>query len=111
MLVWLLAYSVRDLSGGVISAGIFVCVAIVLLSVTARRLHDAGLSRFWVLLALFPFSVTWDLGGLNVGFVDVHLVALDDLIRNAPFVFGMMSPTSSNAEELNAKEAYKLEQA
>ena len=55
--------------------------------------------------------MTWDLGLLKIGFIDVYVVAFDDLIRNAPFVFALMAPTSSNVEELDAGEAYILEQA
>lgn len=108
---WLVAYAVRDLTGGVISASIFVCVVLALLFVMARRLYDAGISRYWALLAFFPFSVTWDLGWLNIGFINVYFVDLGDLIRNAPFVFGLMAPTSSNVEALEAGETYALEQA
>ena len=61
--------------------------------VTVRRLHDAGFSRLWVLLCLFPMSITWALFEIQVGTSTWQFVDLSTTIKLIPALIGLVSKT------------------
>lgn len=107
----LAAYGLRGFAGGTVSASVAAFVVSALLLFTIRRLHDSGISRYWALLALFPFSITWDLGWFSTGPVDLYFVDFGDLIRNAPLTFGLLAPSSLKTNNVIAEKSSALEQS
>lgn len=71
----------------IVTAGLFLFLH------TARRLHDAGHSRWWLALALLPFSITFDAAWLQIAGFQFHLANISDLIRTAPFIAAIILPS------------------
>lgn len=66
---------------------------------TVRRLHDAGLSRWLVLLFLFPMSIILDLAHFRIGETDVHMLNIATVIKILPVVLGLLCPSKSSGEQ------------
>jgi len=62
---------------------------------TVQRLHDAGLSRWLVLLFLFPISISLGLAHFRVGEIDVGLLNITAVIRTFPVVLGLLCTSKS----------------
>jgi uncharacterized membrane protein YhaH (DUF805 family) len=62
---------------------------------TVRRLHDAGFSRWWAVLYLFPMSITWDLFEVQVGMSTWQFVDLSTAIKLIPALVGLVSKTQN----------------
>jgi uncharacterized membrane protein YhaH (DUF805 family) len=60
---------------------------------TVRRLHDAGFSRWWALLCLFPMSITWELLVIQVGTSTWQFIDLSTAIKLIPALIGLISKT------------------
>lgn len=60
---------------------------------TVRRLHDAGFSRWWAVLCLFPMSITWALFEIQVGTSTWQFVDLSTAIKLIPALIGLVSKT------------------
>jgi uncharacterized membrane protein YhaH (DUF805 family) len=58
---------------------------------TVRRLHDAGFSRWWAVLCLFPMSITWDLFEVQMGTSTWQFVDLSTAIKLIPALIGLVS--------------------
>ena len=101
---WVAAWEMAHSWSVVAAYALLGCAAAVLILQTVRRLHDAGLSRWWAALLLFPVTITLDAGLLQVGVVELKVFDLSQLIRNAPILLGAILPSaySSKRVELNA---------
>jgi uncharacterized membrane protein YhaH (DUF805 family) len=64
---------------------------------TLRRLHDAGHSRWWMLLTLFPISISVDIAQLNIGLFSLNFLNVGDLIRWSPVFVGLFLPSKVTA--------------
>lgn len=62
---------------------------------TVQRLHDAGLSRWLVLLFLFPISLSFDFAHFRLGEIDVDLLNIAAVIRISPVVLGLLCVSKS----------------
>ena len=73
---------------------------------TVRRLHDAGLSRWWAVLLAFPFSVNADLDLVQPEFFDVTVDFgnLGNLIRSIPIILGLALPMAAKSFEQSAQQ-------
>jgi uncharacterized membrane protein YhaH (DUF805 family) len=60
---------------------------------TVRRLHDAGFSRWWAVLCLFPMSITFDLFEIQVAASTWQFVDLATAIKLIPALIGSVSKT------------------
>jgi uncharacterized membrane protein YhaH (DUF805 family) len=65
---------------------------------TVGRLHDADLSRWSVLLFLFPISFSLNLAHFRLGEIDVHLLNIAAVIRISPVFLGLLCPSRSLVE-------------
>jgi len=84
---------------------------------TVRRLHDAGLSRWWAVLLAFPFSVNADLDLVQPEFFDVTLDFgnLGNLIKSVPLILGLALPAAAkpfeqSAQQIEDEQAKSLDQ-
>nr|WP_299856035.1 hypothetical protein [Sphingomonas bacterium] len=99
-------YAGQALSKTVIGSAVAValCVDLLLLLVTIRRLRNAGISAWWVLLFLFPMHFSWDLldttvalpifAGVTPAPLSVVLIDFQPLIACFPIIWGLMKPTT-----------------
>ena len=73
----------------IIAAGVIVTIA------TIRRLHDAGWSRWWAMVYLFPMKITVDLFTVHVGSSDWHFLDVQSAIRQLPVLIGLFASSKS----------------
>lgn len=66
---------------------------ILLFLLTIRRLRDAGLSAWIVLLALFPFGISIDVGTVEVIGLTLRFIDFAAVIKIAPFLLGLAWPS------------------
>lgn len=102
-LVLLVAMSASDEIGRAAAVAVIVAVQLVGLLATLRRLHDAGWSRWWLLLYLFPMSITLDLIQFTFGSATWTLVDLSAAIRLIPVVIGLLAPTMDTVDAGSAE--------
>jgi uncharacterized membrane protein YhaH (DUF805 family) len=76
-----------------ISIAILVALQAMLGLATLRRIHDAGWSRWWILLFLFPATMT-----LGVGFG--HVLDITAILRSIPVLIGLFAATRPHGGEL-----------
>ena len=71
-----------------------------------RRLHDAGLSRWWAMPLAFPFSVNADIALVQPEFFDVTLDFgnLGNLIKSVPLILGLALPAAAKPFEQSAQQ-------
>ena len=70
--------------------------------VTVRRLHDAGFSRWWAVLCLFPMSITFDLFEIQVAASTWQFVDLSTVIKLIPAMIGLVSKTQDAPPKASA---------
>ena len=92
-IIWLLVAALNSHTNANVAVPMLVLSGLFLFLHTVRRLHDAGHSRWWILLALFPISITIDAGQLDFGYIQFHIVNITDLIRSAPFIAALVLPS------------------
>jgi len=78
---------------------LLVLLQIIYTVITVRRLHDAGFSRWWVALCLFPMSITWDLFEIQVGTSTLQFVDFSNAIRSIPMLIGLIAKTQVRAAD------------
>lgn len=66
-------------------------IQIMLSVATIRRLRDADLSIWWVLLCLFPASITFDLFHLQVGSSTWQFIDVSAVVRLIPVFIGLFA--------------------
>lgn len=93
-LVLLVAMSASDEIGRAAAVAVIVAVQLVGLLATIRRLNDAGWSRWWLMLYLFPLSITVDLLHLQLGVSTWNFVDVSAAIRSIPVMIGLFAPSS-----------------
>jgi uncharacterized membrane protein YhaH (DUF805 family) len=76
----------------IIAAGVIVTIA------TIRRLHDAGWSRWWAMLYLFPMKITVDLFTVHVGSSAWHFLDVQSAITQLPVLIGLLASSKSDDE-------------
>ncbi len=103
---WLVAFAIQDFFGGAVSIAIILFFGAVFLLHTIRRLHDAGISRWWALLMFFPFAITFNAAWLKIGSIDLHLFDLSYLIRSAPILVAIILPSANRLDVSRTKEGH-----
>lgn len=74
----------EDYIGTIAVLIVIVALQIVVSVATLRRLRDAGWSGWWVLLCLFPVSITFDLFHLQVGSSTWQFLDVSTVVRLIP---------------------------
>ena len=77
----------------IIAAGVIVTIA------TIRRLHDAGWSRWWAILYLFPMKITFDLFTVHIGSSAWHFVDVQSAITQLPVLIGLFASSQSTFDD------------
>lgn len=98
----------RDALGLVPSAVQLVAINLFYAVTTVRRLHDAGFSRWWAALCLFPMSITLDLFQMRVGGSTVQFVDISTVIRMIPMLIGLTARTRTFVDPLPLRSAHRL---
>jgi uncharacterized membrane protein YhaH (DUF805 family) len=88
---WKTQISDREKQGFII---IFAVVALLFVFATLRRVHDAGYSRWWVLLFLFPVTITMDAAYFQIGGSTWQMIDFSQIIRSIHVMIGLF--VSSN---------------
>ena len=81
---------------------VFAFTAAIFLSLTIRRLHDAGWSRWWILLGFIPFSIFTGFEPIQMIGFSVVLPDFSQLFRYAPFVLALALPSAEIESEQEA---------
>lgn len=84
--------------GSVLALSIGAMLTVSLALLTMRRLYDAGHSRWWILLFLFPLSVDVDLFDVRLAGMNVHLLDVTAMIQLIPVILGAFSISGSRLE-------------
>lgn len=74
---------------------VLAALQLALVIVTLRRLTDAGFSRWWILFALFPMNIGWNLFHVSVGPAQWQFFNVTMLIRSIPVLIGLIAPSVS----------------
>ena len=85
-------WSAKNEVGAAVAVAVIV-VQLVGLIATVRRLHDAGWSRWWLALYLFPMTITWDLMHVQLGSSTWSVVDVSAAIRLIPVIIGLLAPS------------------
>ncbi|SRR5258705_5798074 len=91
------AVGAKDVVGAALLVMLLVAVQFVVLVATTRRLHDAGRSRWWLLLFLFPMSITWDLLRVQIGVSTWHFLDVSAAITLIPVLIGLLASSQSTS--------------
>jgi uncharacterized membrane protein YhaH (DUF805 family) len=75
---------------------VLAAVQLALVIATLRRLNDAGFSRWWILFALFPMNIAWDLFHVSVGSSQWQFFDMTMLIRSIPVLIALIAPAVSS---------------
>ena len=86
-------WSAKNEIGAAVAVAIIVLVQLFGLIATVRRLYDAGWSRWWLALYLFPMTITWDLIHVQLGSSTWSVVDVSVAIRLIPVVIGLVAPS------------------
>lgn len=78
---------------------VLAALQLALVIVTLRRLNDAGCSRWWILFALFPISIGWDVFHVSVGPSQWQFFDVSMLIRSIPVLIALIAPSGACAIE------------
>ena len=78
---------------------VFAVTAAIFLSLTIRRLHDAGWSRWWILLGFIPFSIFTGFEPIQMVGFSVVLPDFSQLFRYAPFILALALPSAEIESE------------
>ena len=84
-------WAIGSALGSVPSLLLLALLVIIYTVATVRRLHDAGFSRWWAVLCLFPMSITWELFEIQVGTSTWQFVDLSTTIKLIPALIGLVS--------------------
>ncbi len=76
---------------------VLIALQLALALLTLRRLHDAGYSRWWALLALFPINFDLDVFHVRFGVSEWQFFDVSMLIRSIPVIIGLLTPTAARA--------------
>jgi uncharacterized membrane protein YhaH (DUF805 family) len=93
-LVLLVAMIAGDQIGRPAAATVIIAVQLAGFLATIRRLNDAGWSRWWLPLYLFPLSITVDLFHFQLGLSTWNFVDVSAAIRSIPVMIGLFAPSS-----------------
>ncbi len=85
----------KDVVGPVVCVVATLAMELVVLVATIRRLHDAGRSRWWVLLYWFPMTITWDLFRVQVGASTWQFLDVSAAITLIPILIGLLAAPRS----------------
>ena len=88
------AFGIAEAKDYIGSMAVFIllgAIQIIIFVTTIRRLGDANWSRWWVLLCLFPASITFDLFHLQVGSSTWQFVDVSAVVRLIPLFIGLFA--------------------
>jgi uncharacterized membrane protein YhaH (DUF805 family) len=74
---------------------VLAAVQLALVIVTLMRLNDAGYSRWWILFALFPMNIDWDVFRMSIGPSQWQFFDVTMLIRSIPVLIALVAPAVS----------------
>jgi uncharacterized membrane protein YhaH (DUF805 family) len=92
-----LIVALRDFLPASAMVSVLIALQLALAVLTLRRLHDAGYSRWWALLALFPIGIDMDVFHVRFGMSEWHFFDVSMLIRYIPVIIAMIAPTAVRA--------------
>jgi uncharacterized membrane protein YhaH (DUF805 family) len=99
------AWSAKDEIDVPVAVALIVVIQLIGLIATVRRLHDAGWSRWWLALYLFPMTITWDLMHIQLGSSAWSVVDVSAAIRSIPVIIGLLAPSRIAVDAATAQPA------
>ena len=76
-----------------IMAAVAMTVSLLLLLLTIRRLRDAGLSVWIILLALFPLGISVDVATVEAADFTLRFIDFAAIIKSVPILLGLALPS------------------
>jgi uncharacterized membrane protein YhaH (DUF805 family) len=94
------AWSAKNVVPAAIVLAVIVATELIVLIATARRLHDSGWSLWWLVLFLFPDSMTWDLVHVQIGWLSWHFLDVSAAIRFIPILIGLVVSSRATSNDV-----------